>query len=131
MILPKAPVRHLGSDGEDLAATELAKRGYRILARNLRYRVGEIDILAEESGLLVAVEVKTRTVHTRASGARPFRNPSDSVNARRLRRLENALEQYCAESGRKLPPMRIDVVEVLVSRKGTVLEIHILRDVAP
>ena len=53
----------LGRRGEDLAAAWLTANGFRIRARNLRTRVGEIDILADHERLLVAVEVKTRTRH--------------------------------------------------------------------
>jgi len=51
--------RRLGRRGERAAARALKRRGYRILARNLRTPAGEVDVLAEEGGQTVLVEVKT------------------------------------------------------------------------
>ncbi len=52
--------RDIGSQGEDAAIKALKKRGYTILERNHTTRFGEIDIVAEEGGFLVFVEVKKR-----------------------------------------------------------------------
>ncbi len=49
-----------GREGEDIAVRTLKKRGYTILERNYRNLFGEIDIVAEENGYLVFVEVKKR-----------------------------------------------------------------------
>ena len=49
-----------GEWGEAQAAAFLAQKGGRILARNYRTRFGELDIIAELSGVLLFVEVKTR-----------------------------------------------------------------------
>ena len=50
----------LGDAGEDFAAKLLMLKGYRILERKYRCKVGEIDIIAEKSDKLFFVEVKTR-----------------------------------------------------------------------
>ncbi len=50
----------LGSSGERLAAGWLEARGFRVLARNWRCAYGELDLIAEEAGELVFIEVKTR-----------------------------------------------------------------------
>lgn len=51
----------LGNQGENLATTHLQQKKYQILARNLRTKLGEIDILARDGQFLVLVEVKTKT----------------------------------------------------------------------
>ena len=56
--------RRLGRRGERRAARVLRRHGYRILARNLRTPTGEVDILAEEGGQTVLVEVKSGRVAT-------------------------------------------------------------------
>ena len=53
--------REQGRIGEEQAIKILTKRGYKILERNHRSRFGEIDVIAEEGGCLVFVEVKKRT----------------------------------------------------------------------
>ena len=50
----------LGRIGESLAAVYLEQRGWRIVERNVRFREGEIDIVAARAGVLAFVEVKTR-----------------------------------------------------------------------
>ncbi|HVN22981.1 MAG TPA: YraN family protein [Syntrophorhabdales bacterium] len=52
--------REVGAIGEETAIKALKKRGYKILERNHTTRFGEIDIIAEEGGYLVFVEVKKR-----------------------------------------------------------------------
>ena len=52
--------RDVGLIGEDTAVRALKKRGYKILERNHTTRFGEIDVIAEEGGYLVFVEVKKR-----------------------------------------------------------------------
>ena len=52
--------RQEGIEGEDEAVKTLKRKGYKILERNYRNLFGEIDIVAEEDGYLVFVEVKKR-----------------------------------------------------------------------
>ena len=52
--------REIGAEGEDRATTSLKKQGYRIIEKNFRSPFGELDIIAEEGGYLVFVEVKNR-----------------------------------------------------------------------
>ncbi len=53
----------LGRDGETAALAFLKKKNYRILEKNFRAKVGEIDIIAEQGGVIVFVEVKARSDH--------------------------------------------------------------------
>ena len=71
--------RSLGDEGEARAARFLEKRGYRIVARNVRAGGVEIDIVARRGGLVVFAEVKTR--RSRAAGA-----PEEAVDARKRAR---------------------------------------------
>ncbi len=52
--------RPIGIKGEEEAARFLSRCGYAILDKNVRTRVGEIDLVAKEGKTLVFVEVKTR-----------------------------------------------------------------------
>ena len=49
-----------GNKGEKIAADFLKKNGYRIIDKNFRCPLGEIDIVAREKSTIVFVEVKTR-----------------------------------------------------------------------
>ena len=79
-----------GAAAEDLAARLLKRRGYSILARNVKSKVGEIDIVADDGGVLCFVEVRARRDGTAA----------ESVGATKRRRLMRAAEQYLASRGR-------------------------------
>lgn len=50
-----------GRAGEDLVQDYLTSKGYSILERNYRNKIGEIDIIAMDKDILVFIEVKTRT----------------------------------------------------------------------
>jgi|WetSurMetagenome_2_1015567.scaffolds.fasta_scaffold608663_1 putative endonuclease len=52
--------RDEGARGEDMAIKTLKHEGYKIVERNHRNKLGEIDIIAEQAGYLVFVEVKKR-----------------------------------------------------------------------
>ena len=72
--------QQLGMSGETLAVAELERRGYAILARRYRTKHGEIDIVADDRGTTVFVEVKARTT-------REFGSPTEAVTRWKQRRL--------------------------------------------
>ena len=76
-----------GRLAEELCVWHLRLRGWRVLARNLRLPVGEIDIVARRGGVLAAVEVKTRASLDIAA---------ESVSSRQRRRIARALEAFLA-----------------------------------
>jgi putative endonuclease len=96
----------LGNKGEEMAASFLRKKGYRVLKRNYSVPTGEIDIVARDGGTLVFVEVKTRT------GER-FGAPAEAVGPRKRRRMRSAALHYMAGL-RDEPPARFDIVSVLL-----------------
>ena len=96
----------LGKFGEDLASRVLNDQGYKILTRNWRGRNGELDIVAEKSGELVVVEVKTRTnTH--------FGNPEAAVTKEKRYRLRSLAGQWLqAHSQIICKTIRIDVIAI-------------------
>jgi putative endonuclease len=95
----------LGARGEALAEKYLQRAGYRILARNYRCRFGEIDLIAEEGGSLVFVEVKTR------SGA-GFGHPLEAADRHKRGQMTRAARRYLEETGATERFCRFDVVAV-------------------
>lgn len=53
----------LGKKGEEIAERFLLKKGYKVMAKNWRYKKLELDIIATINNLLIAIEVKTRTTN--------------------------------------------------------------------
>lgn len=114
----------LGRSGESLAATTLEARGLRILVRNWRCSYGEIDLIAEDRGELVFVEVKTR--RGLAMGA-----PEEAITPRKRRHLVAAAQSYLEACASQDVPYRIDVVAITLSPQGTLLSVrHYARAVA-
>lgn len=90
-----------GQAAEALAADHLARRGIKVLQRNYRCRGGEIDLICDDRGTLVFVEVRMR------SNAR-FGGAAASVTAAKRRRIVLAARHFLA--GKPQPPCRFDVI---------------------
>ena len=97
--------RGLGIAGEDLACTELRRRGYAILERGYRTRFGEIDVVARHRGELVFVEVKARTTGRCGDGA-------EAVSPYKQWRVARMAAEYLVRRGLHDRPCRFDVVAV-------------------
>ena len=95
----------LGKMGEDLACAELRRRGYAILARRYRTRHGEIDIVADDEGTIVFVEVKARA-------GSDFGGSAAAVTAWKQRRVAQMATDYLARQRLLDEPCRFDVVTV-------------------
>jgi putative endonuclease len=96
---------HSGDAGEDLACEELRRLGFRILARNFRCRAGEIDVVAEERGTVVFVEVKERRGESHGSAV-------EAVTAAKRQKVIRAARIYAALHGLSDAPLRFDVVAI-------------------
>lgn len=101
------PAKHLalGREGEDAAANLLSSLGFTILARNYRCRLGEVDIICRHLGVIVFVEVKTRTQGSLGTG-------TDAVNRRKRSRIVKACADYLSANGLWDKPCRFDVVSL-------------------
>ena len=94
----------LGQRGEDLAASYLQKQGYKIIQRNYKTMIGEIDIIARDRDDLVFIEVKTRE-------SLEYGHPFESVNKNKRRKIANVAMLYLKRL-KDIPPCRFDVVSV-------------------
>ena len=108
-----------GMQAESLAAAFLESRGLAIVARNVRSRFGEIDLIARDRDTLVFVEVRLRR-------SAQFGGASASITAAKRGRLVAAAESYLSTLDRT-PPCRIDAV-LLDDLDAT--RIEWLRDIA-
>lgn len=90
-----------GKAAEALAEAHLRRHGLRVLARNFRCKGGEIDLVCEEAGTLVFVEVRLR------SSAR-FGGAAASITAAKRRRIVLAARHYLVRAGER--PCRFDAL---------------------
>ena len=99
------PGGDLGRRGEALAARELRRRGYVIVERRWRCRIGEIDIVARDGEVLVVVEVKARS-------RKDYGPPIDAVDREKRRKLEKLARAYLQATRLKDVSVRFDLVGV-------------------
>ncbi len=104
--------RHLdlGAAGEDLAVRELSRLGYRVMGTNIRMRMGELDIVAEEGGEIVVVEVRTRTLGRMLP-------PEATVGPSKIRKLVRTGTAYMDSIGWE-GPWRIDIAAITLDTDG-------------
>ncbi len=95
----------LGDRGENLAARFLRNKGYKIILRNYRCVLGEIDIVAREGKTLVFVEVKTRS--------QDDPQPEQQVNPAKQHQLTKVGRYYLSRYGQPQPPARFDVIAIV------------------
>ena len=93
----------IGSEGERAAAEFLEARGYRILERNYRTKLGELDLVAEEGDTLVFIEVKVR-LNDRFGG------PAAAITSAKQSRIARLAQQYVVSRRLSGRPCRFDVV---------------------
>jgi putative endonuclease len=114
-----SPRGALGRLGEEHAAAYLRGAGYTLLARNWRCVYGELDLVAQQGGQVVFVEVRTRRVGAGAG------SPEESVGAAKAGRLRALAYAYLEAAGNIAPDgWRIDVIAIELDGKGRVVRLE-------
>ncbi len=93
-----------GQCGEDAAVKHLKNKGYKIVERNYRNKIGEIDIIAKDRENLVFVEVKTRS-------SDKFGTPAEAVTYYKKQKIVNCAKVYLIKNPTALN-IRFDIIEV-------------------
>lgn len=106
----------LGNLGEDLAAAELKKMGYKIIERNFRCKLGEIDCIALKDGAVVFLEVKSRR-------STEFGTPMEAVDYRKRRKMTRLARYYINDKGLRHMARRFDVAAVWFNVSPPVVEV--------
>lgn len=113
--------QQLGKKGEDLAVEHLQKYGYKIIARNYKNKIGELDIIASQKKTLVFVEVKTKTEDE-------FGNPLEMIDWKKQRKLIKCIQYYLLQN--KIDPsdaeinLRIDAISVEMDYQGNLIDLE-------
>lgn len=123
VVAPGGTKAVVGRSGEELAAVWLEARGWRVVARNWRCPVGEVDIVAiEPGGTLVFVEVKCRS-------GRGFGSPLEAITRAKLATMRQVAASWVAQRGTDGRPIRVDAVGI-TWRRGHAPEIDHVEKVA-
>jgi len=105
----------LGQKGEELACNFLVNKGYRIIIRNFKTSIGEIDIIASDKETLVFIEVKTRK-------SLQYGRPFESVTRAKKRKIANVAKLYLKKLG-EVPACRFDIVSIFHKKGSPVFEL--------
>lgn len=96
----------IGLRGEEIASGYLQKKGYRILHRNYRCILGEIDIIGEYQGYIIFIEVKYRR-------STSFGFPFESVGKKKQKKIRQVANTYLLQTKQYGRKCRFDVVSIL------------------
>jgi putative endonuclease len=107
--------RALGAEAEARAAQFLQRKGYRVVDRNWTCRGGEIDLVCDDGGTLVFVEVRARKDDR-------YGAPVETVRDLKRRRLIRAAQVYLTKKGLFTRACRFDVLSIVGSGAGAVVE---------
>jgi len=110
--------KELGKLGEEAAEAYLSNMAYQILERNWRCRTGELDIIAEQAGTLVFIEVRTR----RTTGR--FGLAKESVDIRKQLKVKETAQFYMHRFQKYENSVRFDVIAVEISLDGDTPQIE-------
>lgn len=107
--------QQFGADSEFMAVTFLKENGYKIIERNYRTKIGEIDIIAKDGDTIVFIEVKARK-----SSAY---NPKEAVTSSKKRKISMVALYYLKSTRQINKRARFDVVAIDSAKKSGAVEI--------
>jgi putative endonuclease len=119
------PRRALGRRGEQLAAEHLRRNGCVELARNVRTREGEIDLIVLDRRALVFVEVKTRRISRRGEVIREHEEPLRGIGRRQRLRIRRLAAAWLGDQRQRphAEEIRFDAIGVIVDSAGALRRI--------
>ena len=100
---------YLGKKGEEIAVGLLKENGYKILIRNYKTKLGEIDIIASDKDTICFIEVKTRQSDR-------FGSPVEAISGSKQRQISKVTLMFLKEKGLLDKKARFDVVSILYSK---------------
>jgi putative endonuclease len=105
--------KQLGRQGEEAAEHYLKKKGYSVICRNYTCVIGEIDLIALDNGVLVFVEVRSRS-------SLCYGLAQESISKRKQHKLRQLAWYYLKAEGKTGISCRFDVIAVLFDGIGTI-----------
>ncbi|MFH2003374.1 MAG: YraN family protein [Bacteroidota bacterium] len=97
--------RSEGTKSEQIAENFLTKKGLKIICRNYHFGRGEIDLIFDDNGILVFVEVKSRRTDE-------YGEPEDAITIPKRKQIRRVAEGYLWENNIENVECRFDVVAI-------------------
>jgi putative endonuclease len=97
--------RVFGNQGETVAEKYLRRKGYRLVCKNFRTRIGEIDIIVSKGNYLIFCEVKTRKNTN-------FGMPFEAVDERKQKKIRKVAQLFMQQKSYKKNDVRFDVLSI-------------------
>ena len=111
----------VGKEGEDIAVDFLKKSGYRIVQRNYKNKLGEVDIIARDKETLSFIEVKTRT-------SLAFGYPQEAITQAKQRQLNKVALSYLKQYNLLHTSARFDIVSILLDNNHSAPEVSLIKN---
>ena len=116
----KSKTSQTGAVGEDIACVFLQRKGFKIIEKNHRKPWGEIDIIAEKSGIMHFVEVKAVSRSLSPDGSREMDyRPEEMATKSKLHKVARTATIYM-ESKRDNREFQVDVLGVIMDQERKV-----------
>jgi putative endonuclease len=101
----------LGRWGEKYCERYLKRKGFKFIARNFVCKTGELDLVMWDNGVVVFVEVKTRSNEQ-------FASAESAINYTKQKRLIRAAKFFAAKYSLQDKPMRFDAAAIILGKAG-------------
>ena len=116
----------IGETGERIASSYIRRSGYRIIVKNFKTRIGEIDIIACKQRTLIFIEVKCRR-------SKRFGAPFESVTREKTKKIRKIAQQYISLNQQELKnykelKCRFDVISIMLGADDKVCELIHMED---
>lgn len=118
-VLDVGRLQAIGRVGEEAALKALTARGYRVVARNMRLRAGELDLVCLDRGAFVFCEVKAR----RPSA---FGTAREALTWRKRARLVCLAQAYLARIGRRDAAWRLELIAIELDEHGLIHAVEVV-----
>ena len=113
-----SPSQAFGQSAENMAEQMLREKGYRILERNFRVAGGELDLIADDQGILVFIEVKARR-------GQYFGGAAYAITTRKKQQIIKLASYYLSQHGLTNQHCRFDAILVVGTNEHSLQLTHI------
>lgn len=128
----KIAKKDIGNIGEDVSARYLESKGFVIIERNVRFPLGEIDIVAQKGNILHFFEVKTSVSISRlpaGQAGETHSSPIERISREKLRKMRNAVLMYLKSRGNSDVSCQLDGISVILNQNKHKASVRVFENI--